>query len=102
MASSEAASAARPSVPPSLSVALGGSRASRPCHHLLLGGTRRRRLASFPRSLVQHVRAPRQVIGDELKLRHRNVSGDGSVTKWECVGHVVKLTAAEEALNPKP
>ena len=34
--------------------------------------------------------------GDDLKLRHRNVAADGTVTRWECVGQVVKLTAQEE------
>lgn len=38
----------------------------------------------------------RLAVGDELKLRHRNVLADGTVVKWESIGHVIKLTAAEE------
>ena len=34
--------------------------------------------------------------GDELKLRHRDVSGEGKVSHWGCVGQVVKFTNAEE------
>ena len=34
--------------------------------------------------------------GDDLKLKHRAVAADGTVTRWEQVGQVVKLSAQEE------
>ena len=34
--------------------------------------------------------------GDNLKLKHRAVAADGTVTRWEQVGQVVKLSAQEE------
>ena len=36
--------------------------------------------------------------GDDLKLKHRLVMGDGTVKNWEGVGQVVRLTAAEEVV----